>query len=193
MHTALFFTLLLTFLCGPASAQFYRYIDKDGVVRYTDDLSQVPEDRQAEVEKYVDTEDTQTGGKDSKKTVKPETPDQVKQEKKLKKPGSAQAEKKALKEQKKELKNEYQALMKEKEQIARDIETYSKRYKTRARKSASRKKLIELKAQEVEWEKKFNDYKAKKRALEMLEQKPTAKEQKGPSAGIKAGNTDGKR
>ena len=60
---------------------------------------------------------------------------------------------------------EYKDLMIEKERIDKELAAYSKRYKTRSRKGVSRKKIMTLESQKKEWEKKFNDYQARKKAL----------------------------
>ena len=73
------------------------------------------------------------------------------------------------------LEKEYKELMTEKEQIERDTATYTKRYKTRRRKGVSRKKLKELELQKAEWDKKFIDYQAKKKALELLKERAATK------------------
>ena len=178
MYRILFLLLPLTLLIEPASAQFYRYTDKEGVVRYTDDLTQVPEDQQAEAKKYIEIKSTDTG--DSKKTIIQNPPATGKPEITSKESVQPKTKKKNLTKGEEELEKEYNALMKEKEQIEKDTETYSKRYKTRARKGVSRKKLKELKEQEAMWEKKFSDYKARKKALEMPEQKSSDKDKKSP-------------
>ena len=44
------FVPLLVWLCSPASARIYQYRDKNGVVHFTDNLSEVPFDQVPEVE-----------------------------------------------------------------------------------------------------------------------------------------------
>jgi len=45
--------LVVSLTCpAPASAQFYRYLDKQGQVRFTDDINQVPEDQRIQVRSY---------------------------------------------------------------------------------------------------------------------------------------------
>jgi hypothetical protein len=39
-----------------ASAEFYKYLDENGDVRYTDDINQVPEEQRAKVSSYVESE-----------------------------------------------------------------------------------------------------------------------------------------
>jgi len=73
------------------------------------------------------------------------------------------------------LEKEYKDLMAEKERIEKEIAIYSKRYKTHSRKGVSRKKLMELEAQKAEWDKKFQEYQAKKIALEMSDREAAAK------------------
>ena len=60
--------LLLVLIAGPAPAQFYKYKDADGVVRFTDDLSQIPPDQRETVPGYRETS-SETGAET------PRTPD----------------------------------------------------------------------------------------------------------------------
>jgi hypothetical protein len=47
-------TVAITFLLlgGPASAQFYRYIDQNGNLRFTDDINKVPIEQRANIREY---------------------------------------------------------------------------------------------------------------------------------------------
>ena len=44
--------IIIVLLSAPASAQFYKYIDEDGNIRFTDDINQVPENQRATVKSY---------------------------------------------------------------------------------------------------------------------------------------------
>ena len=44
--------LILTALPGLVSAEFYRYVDKEGNVRFTDNLANVPVDQRSKVDEY---------------------------------------------------------------------------------------------------------------------------------------------
>ena len=41
--------IIFLLLAGPVTAQFYRYIDKDGSLRFTDDLSKVPAEQRPNI------------------------------------------------------------------------------------------------------------------------------------------------
>jgi hypothetical protein len=45
-------------IAGPAWAQFYKYLDKHGNVRFTDDINQVPENQRVKARSYVESEPT---------------------------------------------------------------------------------------------------------------------------------------
>ncbi|MEW5734089.1 MAG: DUF4124 domain-containing protein [Thermodesulfobacteriota bacterium] len=57
-------TLVCFFVFGVFSsgalAEFYRYTDQNGAVRYTDDLSQVPANQRPKVDTYTEVEDSLT-------------------------------------------------------------------------------------------------------------------------------------
>jgi uncharacterized coiled-coil protein SlyX len=56
MKKALWLILpLILCLCGPASADFYKYTDKDGIERFTDDISKVPEDQRPDITSYEES------------------------------------------------------------------------------------------------------------------------------------------
>jgi len=48
--------IIFLLLAGPVTAQFYRYIDKNGDLRFTDDLSKVPAGQRANMRKYNEPE-----------------------------------------------------------------------------------------------------------------------------------------
>jgi hypothetical protein len=48
-------------LASPASAQFYKYVDEQGNVRFTDDINQVPENQRTRVRRYVESQPTVPG------------------------------------------------------------------------------------------------------------------------------------
>jgi len=41
---------------GPASAQFYKYLDEQGNMRFTDDINQVPEKQRTKARRYVESQ-----------------------------------------------------------------------------------------------------------------------------------------
>lgn len=159
--------LLLGGLAAPAAAQIYKYTDSNGVVRYTNDPTQVPKDQLSQAKKNAIPE---IKSKPSKKPA----PQPVSAKPPEKKAGP-EGPKIDFSKEAAALEKEYKELMTEKEQIEKDTATYSKRYKTRKRKAASRKKLNELEAQKAEWDKKFTDYQAKKKALDLLKEKAAKK------------------
>ncbi|MBE9582728.1 MAG: DUF4124 domain-containing protein, partial [Proteobacteria bacterium] len=46
--------LILTIFPALASAEFYKYVDKNGSVRFTDNLANVPADQRSQVDEYED-------------------------------------------------------------------------------------------------------------------------------------------
>jgi len=160
--------LLLGGISAPASAEIYKYIDKNGVVRYTNDLTQVPEDRLPDAKRNAIPEIKSTPSN----TPAPQPVQPVPAKPPLKKMAGPERD---FSQEAQALEKEYKELMAEKEQIERDTATYTKRYKTRKRKGVSRKKLKELELQKAEWDKKFIDYQAKKKALELLKERAATK------------------
>jgi len=51
----LIFAIIL--VVAPASAEYYKYIDSSGKVRYTDDLNQVPQDQRAGAQTFTEIKD----------------------------------------------------------------------------------------------------------------------------------------
>ena len=54
---ALFLLLGLAFFPLQAGAEFYRYTDENGVLRYTDNLQEVPPEKRSQLKKYKEAED----------------------------------------------------------------------------------------------------------------------------------------
>lgn len=123
-----FVFLLLIAFSTPASAEFYKYIDKDGHVRYTDDLSMVPEDQRPNVKSYVESKskapDTLGKGIAQPATVSTEPENQ-------KIADDLMETKRRLDKRRAALENEREGLEKEKAAIDKEQEKLqsSKRYK----------------------------------------------------------------
>jgi Domain of unknown function (DUF4124) len=126
--------LILLILAGPASAQFYKYVDGQGHVKFTDDINQVPEGQRAAVRSYAESVAKAPAVAESSGTA----------EKSASVPGVSAASqlseaaaegdgdsmgeaKTRLEEAKKKLDVEYQALVKEQEAITKDRETLKTR------------------------------------------------------------------
>lgn len=130
--------LILILFSAPVSAEFYRYVDKDGNVLYTDDLSQVPEAQRSGIRVFNEFKDvtSSTTGNEAKQREQlsageGETTNQK---------GAANFEKRKqlLDSEKGALEKERQDLVKEKEEF-----TSSRRFKS-GKDSLVKKQLKEL-------------------------------------------------
>jgi hypothetical protein len=161
-------TFLWSLFTLAAAGEIYRYTDKDGVLRYTDDIAKVPQNMRDRVKKY---EEIQSVPSTESQTTQPADPQVTPPARK--KPNPAVEEQKEVEKQiaqrKKELEEEYEALIKEKEILDRETRNWQIRYNTRKRKSVARGKLMELKEQEVQWQEKYKAYEDKKKDLKVLE------------------------
>ncbi len=176
MRMLLLIVLLSLLIPFPISADIYKYVDKNGIAHFTDDMSKVPEAYQNQVVRHAVPKDDVNLQKDAVKDSNAQIPNVVKEtlkkessegEKKKSQPDAiANKNQKALLKEKVELEEEYAALMKEKGEISESIQEWSKRYKTRRRKGVARKKLKELEVMEMEWEEKYKAWENKKSALD---------------------------
>jgi len=105
--------LIIIFLCTPVFGEFYRYLDENGNVTYTDDLSQVPEDQRPKAKSYIESQSPLDEKADISKTGKIEPA----------KDSSAELARirSELAQNKKELDKEYKVLMEEKEALSRAV------------------------------------------------------------------------
>jgi len=76
--------LCLIFLCYPVSAEFFRYKDENGNIRYTDDYSQVPVGQRSKISSYEESrsavEETVETQKKEETVQEKETPEPSKDE-----------------------------------------------------------------------------------------------------------------
>jgi hypothetical protein len=109
----------LVLLVAPAAAQFYRFVDAGGHVRFTDDINQVPEKQRAAARSYVETraapppaEGTEGKSTESAAVVAAVAPEPA-----------AESQKERLEDMKQKVEAQYQALVKQKEALSKEKET----------------------------------------------------------------------
>jgi hypothetical protein len=111
-------SLALVLFSISASAEYYRYIDKDGHVHYTDDLTAVPENQRTDINEYNEIQSNEVDRQKDEDKVK--SPDTLIEEKQAgTKDGTYDFSemKKELDSKKAALNKEYETLMDEKKQL----------------------------------------------------------------------------
>lgn len=157
------FVLISFFLfSASAFAEFYKYTDEDGNIRFTDDINQVPAEQRSKIRSYEESQSEEP----SEQGKKPENSEQSESQSNfpdLSEDNAAEGSLEELKSRidqiKEELDQEYAALMKEKEQLAEErkkakdnaqienynkkIESYNKRGENFMKKQKERDALIQ--------------------------------------------------
>ncbi|MDY6954564.1 MAG: DUF4124 domain-containing protein [Thermodesulfobacteriota bacterium] len=103
--------LLVTAFPAPGSAEFYRYVDEQGNVHYTDNLSDVPAKERPKADKY----ETLQGPSDIQESERDKQTEEAKEP--AARQGDAGGEQPSLRERGAELDAEYHLLMKEREHL----------------------------------------------------------------------------
>ena len=105
--------LMLTAFPGLASAEFYRYVDEQGNVHYTDDLADVPAKERPKADQYdtLQGPPSAQGQSDTEKQTEGTSKEPVARQ------GDDSTEQPSLRERGKALDAEYELLMKEREQL----------------------------------------------------------------------------
>jgi chromosome segregation ATPase len=143
----------ILFIWGVSAAEYYRYTDQDGHVRYTDDLSTVPADQRPNIKSYEESESTE---------APPHSDDAATPASKAEKSPAprqnltvdAQAEQ--IRQLKSELNNEYKDLMNEKARL----EEVRKRAKRKKEIDRVNREISELNDKIYQWEQKRNAFNA---------------------------------
>jgi chromosome segregation ATPase len=146
----------------PATAEFYKYTDEKGVVRFTDDLSQVPENQREKVAQFSDTEtasessgssDTAAGGRQTGPVTTPDPAQKIAtQDDDMK---SIENNEKRLNAMRDELGKEYTSLVEE-----------EKKLKSEQGLTASQYKAKEIQARRDEFQKRKEQYGEKRKQYE---------------------------
>lgn len=138
-------------------AEFYQYKDTEGAIKYTDDLSQVPENLRPKVKRYTEPDDTLAPVQKAENILiqkseasfnSNEKPDAGPQE------GTKLAEFERLNQKKAELDREYVELMKEKDFIIKAKQKIS----NKADLKAYNVRIVDLNERISEFEKKRLDF-----------------------------------
>ena len=146
-------SLSLLLFSMSASAEYYRYLDENGNVHYTDDLTNVPENQRTDINEYTGFQDDgYSQEKDEQKAEESQPLIEKKEEKNKPDIDDFSEIKKRLDQEKEKLDEEYRALMEEKKEIA--IEKNKYRSKSQAKKY---NKVI------LEFNEKIEDYERRKK------------------------------
>jgi hypothetical protein len=143
---------------GPAFAQFYKYLNEQGDVRFTDDINQVPRDQRAAARSYPESQVSSTSAAEKSSAVKEEKPAGPEPPAASAAAGGESGDpiegtRARLNVLKKEVEAEYQALVKEKDRLAQEKETQ----KTREEINAHNKGVEAFNQQAESFEKKNTD------------------------------------
>jgi chromosome segregation ATPase len=176
-------SLALLLFSVSASAEYYKYLDKDGNVHYTDDLTAVPENQRTNINEY---NEIQSGvvdrQKDEKDANTPETSIEEKQVKTKQNAFDFSDRKKELDRKKEALDEEYKALMDEKKQFEEDKNKL--RNRTAARKynkavTDFNEKIEDYQTRKKEFDAEVEQYnnQVEKSYLKQIEKRKKAKEE----------------
>ncbi len=149
--------LLISLMSAPVCAEFYRYKDKDGVLRYTDNLAEVPEDQQPATYKEMADFLPPEGQQKESSAVQDNKVQENKVEEKAEPDNrqgtdisSLREEEKQFAEKRAELEKEYAGLVTERQSLAKEKDTANS---TESRK-AYNGKVMKLNEQIEAYEKK---------------------------------------
>ena len=178
-----FISLALLLFSISASAEYYKYIDKDGNVHYTDDLTAVPESQRTDINEY---NEIQSSGGDRQKEEKalktPETSIEEKQAKTKQGAFDFSEIKKQLDRKKEALDKEYKTLMDEKKQFEKDKD----KLRTRTAGRRYNKAVLELNEKIEDYQQRKKDFDAEvgrynnqveKSYLKQIEERKKAREE----------------
>lgn len=137
-------------------AEFYRYKDKNGVIRYTDDLSQVPQEQREKTETY----ESEVSKPDSGKGVIVEGGEETSEDSGIETDeidvpeGKDVAQLEKLNKKKAALDKEYSDLVKEKDELVKSKEGIKKGYELKA----YNEKIVDLNERISAFEKKRQEF-----------------------------------
>ena len=161
-YLKIFVMISLLLFWVSASAEFYRYTDEDGNVRFTDDINLVPEEQRSKIRSYVESQSEEAPEQEATQ----ENPEESEQQSNFPdlsedepKEGSLDELKSRIDAIDQEIDQEYAALLKEKEQLTEDrkkiktkeqvaeynmrIESYNKRGEDFLKKQKERDALVD--------------------------------------------------
>ena len=159
-YLRIFITISFLMFAAGAGAEFYKYVDEDGSVRFTDDINQVPEAQRANIRSYVESESEELS---EPEVAQESQSDEATADQQVNSPDLSDSEQQSLEDTKKrieqlksEIDQEYEALLKEKEQLAKEKE----QAKTKAQIIEYNKKIESMNQRIASYEKKGKAYKA---------------------------------
>ncbi len=161
-YLKIFVFLSFLLLSANASAEFYKYTDEEGNIRFTDDINQVPAEQRSKIQSYVESQSREATESEA---ASEDTENPVKQEQQSNFPDLSEDEeeneslddaKSRIDTMKQEIDQEYASLVKAKQQLAKD----KTQAKTRKQIIEYNKRVDSLNKRVEAYEEKGKDYKA---------------------------------
>lgn len=146
-----------------ASADFYKYVDENGNVRFTDDINEVPEAQRSKIQSYIESQSKEVPEQKEALENQAETEETAPSEQQANFPDLSEDERESLEDvrnrldqMKTEIDQDYEALKGEKKQLAEE----KKQAKTREQIIEYNKKVDDLNKRAEAYVKKGKEYEA---------------------------------
>lgn len=162
--------LAVLLFANPALGEFFKYRDSNGVLRFTDNLAEVPPDQRPKAKSYKEADDYLTPAQKRARAAKAQQENELAAKKSKEGSFEAQQEKRMdLNKMRSQLDTEYGELIREKKALEKEktqADTPEKQTAYKKRVNALNKRIIEYEDRRNNYEEEIKSFNAKARAAQ---------------------------